>query len=315
MSLSVVIPTFNERDHLARCLDALAERTSQTEVIVVNAPSTDGTSGMIHERDDVDMLLECASRNINVARNAGIREATHPIVALLGATCQVQSGWQPTIQANLSGAADAASGPIHPGDPRGDATDRASDRGLGINGENVALTREAITALDGFDEYLSLGGTADLATRLSGHGLNVMWHPEMEVHRIMTADGGESQRRNVGRQFVWGSADPPDWGDRYRALAYRSVKNDGIRPRVLGRLLSWAIRDGVSAALEVFRGRGTPTQWVGNGVDVVTNVLVGMRDGRNARSADGTTARNPHGLSHERSIEAIADTHDWRRVP
>ncbi|PSP40440.1 glycosyl transferase family 2, partial [Halobacteriales archaeon QH_10_70_21] len=45
MYLSVVVPTLNDRDRLESCLDALSA-DAPDEGIVVNGPSTDGTSGM-----------------------------------------------------------------------------------------------------------------------------------------------------------------------------------------------------------------------------------------------------------------------------
>ena len=310
MSLSVVVPTFNERTSLATCLDALTQHTTEVEVIVVNAPSTDGTSGMIHERTDVDVLLECTSRNINVARNAGIREATGDIIALLAPTCTIQPRWEATIEETLGGAADAVSGPIRP--TSADDPSAASKTGpdLGIDGDNLALSREAITAIDGFDEVLSLDGTADVAQRLRGHGLHVVWNPDMEVHRIASSDGGEATHR--GDDGAWRSIATADWGERYRSVTYRHVKNRGIRPGVLVTLLGAAVKDGVTAAVDVLRGDGTPSQWVGNGIDVVTNCAVGVREGWRARQADGTAARNPHGLSRGRTNDHIETRHDWR---
>lgn len=76
MDLSVVVPTLNGRDRLAACLDALAAHAPEAEVIVANGPSADGTTGMVRDRDDVDVLVEISDRTVNVARNAGIEVAT-----------------------------------------------------------------------------------------------------------------------------------------------------------------------------------------------------------------------------------------------
>ena len=76
MKCSVVIPTLNGRDHLATSLDALAAHAPACEVIVVNGPSADGTTGMVQNRDDVAVLLEISERTPGVALNAGINMAT-----------------------------------------------------------------------------------------------------------------------------------------------------------------------------------------------------------------------------------------------
>ena len=44
MTLSVVVPTLDNREQLARTLDGLADHVPEAEVVVVNGPSTDGTT-------------------------------------------------------------------------------------------------------------------------------------------------------------------------------------------------------------------------------------------------------------------------------
>ena len=73
MQLSVVVPTLNARRRLVACLDALAAAAPGSEVVVVNGPSADSTTGTVRERDDVDVLVEVADRNVNVMRKAGNR--------------------------------------------------------------------------------------------------------------------------------------------------------------------------------------------------------------------------------------------------
>ena len=97
MEFSVVVPTLNGRRQLVGCLDALRERLPTAETIVVNGPSTDGTSGMLHERPDVDVLVEIADRNINVARNAGLDAATGDLIARIDADTRVPPDWARTI--------------------------------------------------------------------------------------------------------------------------------------------------------------------------------------------------------------------------
>ena len=83
MQLSVVVPTLDSREQLARTLDALGEHVPAAEVVVVNGPSTDGTTGMVRDRADVDVLVEVADRTVAPARNAGIDHASGDVVALV----------------------------------------------------------------------------------------------------------------------------------------------------------------------------------------------------------------------------------------
>ena len=101
MNLSVVVPTLNGRGRLAACLDALAAAAPDAEVIVVNGPSADGTTGMVRERGDVDVLVEISDRTVGVARNAGLAVATGEAVAFVDYDNRVESGWREAVAAGL----------------------------------------------------------------------------------------------------------------------------------------------------------------------------------------------------------------------
>ncbi|POG57317.1 glycosyltransferase family 2 protein [Haloferax marisrubri] len=300
MDLSVVLPTLNGRDRLATSLDALAEHAPDAEVVVVNGPSADGTTGMVRERDDVDVLVEISDRNLNVARNAGLEVAGGDVVALLRYDLSVESSWLSALEDGI-GDADVVTGPMHQTLRNGMTTESLERNAIGgrtvtyFNGGNVAFRREAIDALDGFDEYLQTGGARDAAHRLAGFDRSVAWAPEMCVRREFEADGGISER---------------DWGWKYRSLTYRLVKNYGVRPGTVKRTAKHAISDGVDAALGVVKGDVTPSGWAGTGRDVVGGIATGVSDGLVARARDRTRARNPHGQS-KRADRAVA-RYDWR---
>lgn len=301
MTLSVVLPTHNQRDELVGCLDTLSEKTTDIEIVVVNGPSSDGTSGLARERDDVDILLECSSRNLSVARNAGVRAANAAQIAFLAPTYRITDRWQSAIETTLGPTVGAISGPVRPETTEGDHP----TEGFALTSGNLALTRSTITALDGFDEYLHVGGAADLGARIQGQGLHVMWHPEMAVESTKT-EVDERPRDPTGADS-WYHAEEPDWELRYRTHAYREVKLNGARPGVLARLAVSALRDGMTAGIELTRGRDTASNWLGSGVAVLKGMVRGIRDGRAAARADPTAARNPNGLSNEETTQSIAD--------
>jgi glycosyltransferase involved in cell wall biosynthesis len=295
MQLSVVVPTLDGREQLAACLDAITAQAPDAEVIVVNGPSTDGTTGMIDDRDDVDVLVEIASRTRNVARNAGIDAATGSVIALVGDDLQLESDW---LAAVVDGLTDApvVTGPIHRSLRGGVTTESPREERIAgrtvtaISGNNVAVRRSVVDALDGFDEYLETGGAWDLAHRLAATDHDVAWRSGMSVRCEYEADGGQNR---------------PDWGWTYRALAYRLVKNYGLRPTIARRTLSHAARDAIEAAKDVLTGDAQPTSWIGTGRAVVTGILTGGSDGLVARARDRSDARNPHGLS-KRGDRAVA---------
>ncbi|OYR58188.1 glycosyl transferase family 2, partial [Halorubrum sp. E3] len=309
MDLSVVVPTLNGRDRLAACLDALAADATDAEVIVANGPSADGTTGMVRDRDDVDVLVEISDRTVNVARNAGIEVATGDAIALVDYDNRIEPGWRDAVADGLD-AAPVVSGPVTP-IPPSEAAERAETETVGpaetgserdptepernriagrdvtyFESGNVAFRRDALRDLDGFDEYLRVGGARDAAHRLARMDREVAWRPAMAARKELptptAADGGRSAH---------------EWGWKYRGLAYRLLKNYGVRPTVLLRTGSHAVGDALGAAKDVVRGESTPSRWAATGRDVLVGLTGGGSDGLVARSRDRSPARNPNGIS------------------
>lgn len=301
MNLSVVVPTLNGRDQLVECLDALHEHASTAEVIVVNGPSTDGTTGMVRNRDDIATLIEISDRTINVARNAGLAAATGDVIALVSQNSAIEADWEEAVSDALSQGADVVTGPVHR-NVRAGVTTESPERhvvaGHHVNyfdGGNVAFTQETVEALDGFDEYLRTGGARDAAHRLASQGRTVEWSPKMSVLRCSTEDSSRGGK---------------DWGWKHRALAYRLVKNYGFRPTILAASARHAVTDALSAARNVLSGDVVPSRWIGQGRNVLTNIGVGYKDGLIARARDRTPTRNPNGMS--RRADRAVELYDWR---
>jgi glycosyltransferase involved in cell wall biosynthesis len=296
--LSVVVPTLNARDDLGGCLDALAAHAPTAEIVVVNGPSADGTTGMVQERGDVDVLVVLADRGINAARNAGIEQASGETIAFVHPFRAIESTWLDAVAAGL-GSADVVTGPTHTQLRAGVETETVETRSIAgrqvtyFNAGNVVFDREPLDELDGFDETLGVGGGRDLAHRLAGLDYAVAWRDDMSVREGIGADGGS-----------------PAWGPKYHSLAYRLVKNYGLRPTVVRRLLSHAGADALSELRGVLDGEGRPSRWVGTGRTVVGGLAAGVRDGYGARRLDRTPRRNPRGRS-SRTDRAV-DVYDWR---
>ncbi|SIS06861.1 glycosyltransferase family 2 protein [Natronorubrum thiooxidans] len=293
MELSVVVSTLNDREQLLSSLDALADRTPpSTELIVVNGPSSDGTTGVVRERTDVDVLVEISERNSNVSRNAGLRAATGDIVAFLDGGYAIEHSWYDAIERSITDGIDVVTGPVTGGETDRDLRTPRTIAGRSVvhfDGDNVAFDRTVLEALDGFDEYLEVGGERDCAHRMAGLGFDTDWDADMAARCEVGTDGGQNDR---------------DWGMAYRSLSYRLAKNYGPRPTVLARTIGSALRDGASGVRGVLAGNETPTGWLSDGTDVVTNAACGLRDGLYARYTDRSSQRNPNGLSarHDRAV-------------
>jgi glycosyltransferase involved in cell wall biosynthesis len=300
MDISVVVPTLNARDQLAGCLDALTEYVPDAEVVVVNGPSADGTTGMVQDRDDVSVLVEVADRNLNAARNAGINNTSGDVVGLVSQRLTVTETWTDAVEEGIEDV-DVVTGPTHTELSAGIETEQKEARTIAgrevtyLNGGNAAFRREVLDELDGFDEYLDIGGTRDMAHRLTALDFSVRWDEEMCARREVGADGGETET---------------DWGWKYRSLSYRLVKNYGFRPTVIRRILGHAGSDAVAELRMVVGGEGRPSQWLGTGREVLSNTVGGTKDGLLARRLDRTVRRNPRGRSSR--ADRPVTVYDWR---
>ena len=300
MELSVVVPTLNGREQLAASLDSLAEHAPDAEVVVVNGPSADGTTGMVRDRDDVDVLIELSDRTLNVARNAGIEAASGDAIAFLSHDHSIESAWRSAVERGLD-AADGVTGPTHRTVPAGmtteepEVTDILGREVRYFDGGNAAFRAPVLDALDGFDEYLETGGARDAAHRIAGMEFSVTWDREMCVRCEFEADGGVRER---------------DWDWKYRSLVYRLVKNYGLRPGVARRTLSHAVSDTASNARSVVRGETEPTTWLRATRDVAVGAALGCKDGLVSRARDRNPSRNPHGRS--KSPDRVVTAYDWR---
>lgn len=326
MQLSVVVPTLNGREHLVRCLDAVAMHVPSAEVIVVNGPSVDGTTGMVRQRDDVDVLVEIGERNINVARNAGIDRATGDILAFLDYWLVIESGWIDAIRSVFERVAPAhrasghgpeppavVTGPIHRSLRGGMSTETVERRTITdrrvtyFDGGNVAFQRDVLEAIDGFDEYLATGGARDAAHRLARLGHEVTWQSELSVRQQTQSHGenGASELEYGARPGIRadGGQDARNWHWRYRSLTYRLMKNYGVRS--LWRVARHVVTDIGRGIPTIARGETRPSEWLANGRDIASGSGVGLKDSLVARLRDRTPRRNHRGLS-TRTDRAVA---------
>jgi glycosyltransferase involved in cell wall biosynthesis len=84
--LSIIIPTYNEKEHIGRLLGCLRPQlTGSDELIVVDSHSEDGTADIAREHG-ARVLLEPKNGN-GLARNAGARVARNDIVVFVDADC------------------------------------------------------------------------------------------------------------------------------------------------------------------------------------------------------------------------------------
>src|SRR5215813_10124235 len=82
LPVSVIIPTYNRARHIVRSLrSVLAAITPGDEVIVVDDESTEDTEQVLEPYRDRIRYVMAPHRGVGAARNRGVAEARHPLVA------------------------------------------------------------------------------------------------------------------------------------------------------------------------------------------------------------------------------------------
>jgi glycosyltransferase involved in cell wall biosynthesis len=82
--ISVVIPTYNRADLVNRAVCSVLKQAGETdEIIVVDDGSTDGTASALAHFGDRVRVLRIAHGGAGGARNAGVRQARHDLIAFL----------------------------------------------------------------------------------------------------------------------------------------------------------------------------------------------------------------------------------------
>lgn len=102
LTVSIVIPVYNEAWYLSDCLDAIARQTKKPdEVIVVDNNSTDGSADVAKKYDFVKLLRE-PKQGIIHARSRGFNAAKGDIIGRTDGDVILPKDWVATILAFYS---------------------------------------------------------------------------------------------------------------------------------------------------------------------------------------------------------------------
>lgn len=91
MRISVIIPAYNAADMIVSCLQSVVG-VGETEVIVVDDGSSDGTAGLVRSEFPEVIVLQQPNKGVSAARNAGIQAATGDYLAFVDADDSLSHG-------------------------------------------------------------------------------------------------------------------------------------------------------------------------------------------------------------------------------
>lgn len=181
-AVSIVIPTYNRRQRVEQAVASVLAQTLQDfELLVVDDGSQDGTAESLEGLDERLRYHWQANRGPAAARNVGIRLARAPVVAFLDA----DNRWLPdhleVVTAVLARHPQAVLASTCP-EFRVAGRDQPHDArlidplpaALGCNRFGyvscIAVRRDVLLEVGGFDELLAVGEDDDLWLRLARKG-------------------------------------------------------------------------------------------------------------------------------------------------
>ncbi|MBX4197320.1 glycosyltransferase [Candidatus Saccharibacteria bacterium] len=114
LTLTIVIPVFNEQDHIAACLSAIAAQTMMPdEVIVVDNNSTDQTARITKQFPFVKLVNE-KKQGVLFAKNKGFKLAKSHVIGRIDADSLLPPRWVETVIQFMSNNSYAAlTGPVN----------------------------------------------------------------------------------------------------------------------------------------------------------------------------------------------------------
>lgn len=291
MFFSVVIPTYNRKLILEKCLKALENQhltngsaVSGYEVVLVDDGSTDGTLEWLQENaadfphvrsHTQDHLGPAAARNLGVERSIG-----DTIIFIDSDLVVTENFLQAHADALIEGQLDVGSDRIFTygqvintcnfDDPTAEAYKLTDFSAAYFATGNVAIGRKWLTKAGLFDTRFQLYGWEDLelGVRLKAHGLKLIkcpaaigyhWHPPFALEQIPNLIDKEIQRGRMGVLFY---QKHPIWKVRmmiqmtwiHRLLWGILSLQGNLNEHTLAPFLQWLINQGKpQLALEIAR--------------------------------------------------------------
>jgi glycosyltransferase involved in cell wall biosynthesis len=170
MLISVIIPMFNEAQHIGRTLEGLKRAaslyTGQTELIVVDNGSDDA-SVSIAQQLGAQVMVHPGIR-VGALRNRGAAAAQGEIVAFVDADIEVAENWFAVVEETFRDPTISGVGMVHLTPPQAPWFARVwADRLMGkranacdidaLDTSNLAVRKALFESLGGFNENLGSG--------------------------------------------------------------------------------------------------------------------------------------------------------------
>jgi len=208
---SIVIPAYNEEDHIGSCLQAIFDSeydSTQYEAIVVDNGSHDRTReiALNSDRARIFQLLE---GNVGAVRNYGANQSRGQILVFIDADCIMDNDWLNRAEKLIKDRPGCAfgGGAKLPGNATWIETSwLLENKGQPtlpkhLIGASTILNKELFFKIDGFNEQVSSGEDTDLHHRLISENISVIIDHALDVTHL----GNAKTAMQFVRRQIWHS--------------------------------------------------------------------------------------------------------------
>ena len=292
-SVTVVVPTRDRPEQLARCVGSVrAAMRDGDELIVVDSASVRADEVRAAAAPCADRVRRAERPGVDRARNLGWRNAKHELILFTDDDVVVDSGWV----AGFAAAAeeDQAAGfftgriEVPPGEPfprrdialKRDLEPAVYDRSSVVNlghGASMACRREVLEAIGGWDEALGAGGhfrsapEVDLFDRVLIAGWPGRYVPAALAYHEQWRDMAAIERLDFG------------YGIGNGARIAKLLRSDRARARRVAANAFW--HWGLATAMAQWRSgdrrlaRSTTYRVVGNAIGIARGLATPVESG------------------------------------
>ena len=205
LSVSVIIPAWNEEERIAECLTCATRQTvAAKEILVVNNNSTDNTEAIVRKfiaqnpHCNVKILEQSDRQGLIPTRNFGFAHATGDIFGRIDADCMMDPHWVEVVTASFAHdrAVMGLTGPVTYYDMPARMVSLVGDNQIRkrvykadggkvlLFGSNMALRAKAWNAIKGEvceDLADEIHEDIDISLHLIANGLKTAYNPKMIV--------------------------------------------------------------------------------------------------------------------------------------
>ncbi|MCZ6799276.1 MAG: glycosyltransferase [Nitrospirae bacterium] len=196
--VSIVIPVYNAESYLEECIASLLAQnypTEKREILFIDNNSSDRSSAILQKHASKVRIIQEPTQGAAAARNRGIKQAKHELIAFIDADCTADKDWLRYLVKALTKDSEIAAvgGKIlsrRPANPIEKFGETIHDHDKAINTfkppylmtSNMAIRRAVLDEAGLFNEEYRRGQDSELSYRLYNMACKFRYVPEALVY-------------------------------------------------------------------------------------------------------------------------------------